>query len=197
MGMEIVLPPPFVARLFTQRGIFVRLPSRRSTRRLRVECSALRFPVEPEFAIHRSGADLSSDQLLPSDDWFNVASEWAVEMSRTKSQARASSYKRSEFCEQLRCDEYWVGAFDKDGVQEWLDFVSEMLDWLVVRMSPHEVGFAVSPQLLQSIARKNRCAFEGLIDRHDRWAEDWASEGNTENAVSSQAWSALLRTAVG
>jgi hypothetical protein len=65
-GAAILLPHPYIRRLFRQRGLFVQPVSRG----LRELCVEVRFPPDPSFEVVRD--DLQRPDLLPDDAWWEM-----------------------------------------------------------------------------------------------------------------------------
>lgn len=195
MGMEIVLPPPFVRRLHIQRGLFVRARSRRRVRRLRGECMELRFPLDSAFVVVRKRTPV---HLLPADDWFSTAAEWAASWSRRSQTNRAGldDLAPGDLCDELGCSTHWGSVPEGYGLREWLWFVDEMLHWLAVRESPLGFGAGIYADLLRSIGGTNQCAFEALIDRNEQLASDSDTQGAKEEAEARREWNAVLMNAL-
>lgn len=80
LGLTIVLPPPYVTRLYRQRGLFTDLTPELVTQ-LDRRCGRIVFPVRPRhpaILTHDGRTTLEAD-LLPAEPWFDNLKAWAME----------------------------------------------------------------------------------------------------------------------
>ena len=71
-GAAILLPHPYIQRLYRQRGLFVEPVSSRGLRQL---CVEVRFSPDPSFEVVRD--DLERPDLLPEDEWWTMMASFA------------------------------------------------------------------------------------------------------------------------
>jgi len=67
--MELLLPPPFVHRLYRQRGLFNFTESQEANTGLYSECFKIYFPLDKEFALPRA-LQISAQQMLAADPFL-------------------------------------------------------------------------------------------------------------------------------
>jgi hypothetical protein len=79
LGLEIVLPPVIVHRLYLQRGVFLDLEAA-TPAVLQSKIGMIRFPAQPRcpaFAT-TNGHDRIAIDLLPGEPWFDRLHEWST-----------------------------------------------------------------------------------------------------------------------
>lgn len=82
-GLTVVLPPPFVQRLYMQRGFFTDLKEDQ-VEKLENACSRIEFPNHPKetvVAIHPDRS-FSNIEISPIDSWFDKLREWSLEKAK-------------------------------------------------------------------------------------------------------------------
>jgi hypothetical protein len=186
-GMEVVLPPPFAKRLHLQKGLFVRVKSRRRSTALARTCMELRFPLDKGFSVVRQEERLASADLLPANDWLRHAAS----ISRTS----GSKVGGAMDCARLACSTFLPNEL-APGEDQWLQFIDEMLHWLVIRLSSKQQGWAIDPRLLQQVASRNECALGALIERNDALTGEAEADGRADEARDRGAWNQVLRDSV-
>jgi hypothetical protein len=76
-GAPILLPHPYIRRLYRQRGVFVYPQSSMVLRQL---CVEVRFPPDPNFKVVRD--NLTVPELLPVDEWWDMLTDLARRIVR-------------------------------------------------------------------------------------------------------------------
>ncbi len=79
LGLELVIPPPFVTRLYIQRGVFTVVSEEKLAEQIAAKAQRILFPPSPHFpqaAIDEEG--LKSVQIEPPDPWFENLRNWSI-----------------------------------------------------------------------------------------------------------------------
>jgi hypothetical protein len=71
-GAAVVLPPPWVERLYRQKGLFALLNDERTIRALRPACLTMTFPVDQEYVQMFDWVGTDADE-----PWYQKAFQWA------------------------------------------------------------------------------------------------------------------------
>ncbi len=154
---RIIFPPPFVERLYIQRGIFLHLEAVAPST-IRQECTEVEFPIDPSFppfTVIRNGCHV---EMLPEDPWLKKAVDWARRWA--KGQQRDFPINQSEVTKIIGAAELELGfpdAIRRGGCEiqlaSWVDYFSDMLYWLAIFVE--EEGEYIDRDVLKDIARNN------------------------------------------
>ena len=79
--LRLILPPPFVERVYIQRGLFVRFDYDRAAQ-FRQLCIELRFEKHPEFCVIRNQQKLPHETVLQDDGFLQALAEQCLEWAR-------------------------------------------------------------------------------------------------------------------
>src|SRR5262245_2570544 len=74
LGGAVVLPPPWVKRLYAQRGLFLDYSTMEPDADIAPICFRVLFPPDPEYG--SSHTMLRDEALLPSEPWYEAAIAW-------------------------------------------------------------------------------------------------------------------------
>jgi len=79
LGLRMLLPPPYVLRLYHQRGFFTEVTTEESAEKLTLQCHRIQFPAQPCLPIQMTADGdtmFAGDPLLP-DPWFEALQKWS------------------------------------------------------------------------------------------------------------------------
>jgi len=74
LGASFFLPPPYIERLYLQRGFFIRTDSLEGDKELQDACLVIEFPRNSLFEVIRDGAAV---ELMIKDDWIEEVKGWS------------------------------------------------------------------------------------------------------------------------
>lgn len=79
LGLDIILPPAIVLRLYRQRGVFTELDAARLAA-VQSRVGMVRFPAQPRCPVlgTTDGRDRIPVDLLPKEPWFEQLKTWAA-----------------------------------------------------------------------------------------------------------------------
>ena len=89
-GVALLLPHPFVRRVYQQFGVFAEY---RGGCSLRGVCVEIRFPPDPSFEVKRTGV---TTELLPEDNWWMVLVEIAQAIAEEGKLNQLSTLKSNQ-----------------------------------------------------------------------------------------------------
>jgi len=186
-NLEIILPPPFATRLYTQRGVFLRSPGPVSVEEL--DIMELRFPVrQPLSPFHvvrwNCGVvDVLSDsapigEVIKALDSYDL--RVPIDTLLQRAEATASSLK-SAFAQVYR-DPHAMWA-------EYVDFFEDQMYWLAYAVD--DATERLRLDVLKHVAQSNRDVTSGVAQMY-RWVAALPPE---VSAYSEERKSHLLRLA--
>lgn len=79
LNPRIVVPPPYIRRLYLQRGIFTSLTADQIAD-VESRCQSIIFPAQPELPCDFTNDGLTrfALDLLPEEPWFNCLADWTL-----------------------------------------------------------------------------------------------------------------------
>jgi len=83
-GLKVVLPPPFIRRLYLQRGFFSDMREDQ-VEQLEAACYRIQYPNHPKEGVLAVAEDRSLYEIdiLPKDEWFKNIVKWSREKAKT------------------------------------------------------------------------------------------------------------------
>jgi hypothetical protein len=83
LGAHLNLPPPYVRRLYRQRGLFTNLSAEQASE-IEQRCRRIVFPPQPFLPaqVTRDGKNIEAAELLPADAWFENLKAWCIQRAR-------------------------------------------------------------------------------------------------------------------
>ena len=194
-GAKIILPPPFVKRLYIQRGVFIEAPIQTATS-IRDLCWEIRFPLDPSFEVIRENEIID---LLPADPWLEKAVQWAMKWAKTTkgfpTDPEATERIFYEACQEIGYPEYLLsGAYAMEQIARWVDFMSDMLYWLAIIVRDGKEW--VSPTVVEAIARDNPALTKIAADLFEADAVRLEREGQSDSARGRRQYTQIFRDAL-
>jgi hypothetical protein len=170
-GVEIIFPPPFIERLYVQKGLFVSHQDN-----LRESCLEFRFPLSREFTVIREGKGVC---LLLKDPWLEGVTSFSkncAESGKTlPTEERGATEFYYEVYKQLGIPRYLRRSYAPKELAKWIDYVSDMLYWLVFVKVNNQMG--VDEEVMDFIVRANPGLTEVLIQIYELLADINEGEG--------------------
>jgi len=127
----IVFPPPWVKRLYAQRGLFIDCSKLTPGIDLRDLCFRMLFPPDERYG--SSMFPEGAQSLLPPDPWYARAIKWA----RDTVQSGEPSQWPAPPVEMLRREcgipPFFCDALDPNAMMESLDGFVDMCEWLALK----------------------------------------------------------------
>jgi hypothetical protein len=193
---KFYLPPPFVERLYLQRGLFIETPEREDDHALQESCISIRFREDREFKVIRNGHEIQ-DLMKP----FAALDELA---KHAKSQATDGvqfidgSVKTPEDAERILREEWdKIGglpeflrpAMGEEHAENWRTALLDMIERLSHLKTSK--GLKVNEFILQPVVCSNSImmtAFQKWLEIQEKWARDKAN-----NELAARGWGDLAR----
>jgi hypothetical protein len=159
LNARVILPPPFVERLYVQRGVFIEPPSRHDSLAMKDQLMAVEFPIDPSFPpfeLVRSGKVID---LFPVDPWLEHAVAWARSWAETSAQdfpteAEAVREVLDEACRRFGYPEPLTAVLGYElQLAKWVDSFGDMLYWLALFVTSE--GEYADCDVLGMIVRSN------------------------------------------
>ena len=195
-GAKIILPPPFVKRLYVQRGLFIE-PAGGTGSTLRQACTEICFPLDSSFKVIREGKPI---KLLLRDQWLEKCVEWAQKWAKAgkdfpKDPKVAESIYYEEF-EEIGYPTYLRNGYEAmKQLALWVDFASEMLYWLGA-LVVYEDKEGLNLTIMDTITRDNRSLVETCATLLGAEALAAKKSGQTKFASQRSHYVKLLRDAL-
>ena len=159
-GCEVILPPPFAERLYTQRGVFIR--SDQAIQQDDFGITEIRFPASFPFSpFHVVRSDVGVVDVLKESNLMQKAfrlAEGNIGADAKNIQELAATLK-TEFCNAYQD---LIGMWAK-----YVDFFEDQLYWLAYRVD--DTSEAIALHILDPIVESNKDLILGVIQMH-RWA---------------------------
>ena len=131
LGAAVVLPPPWVKRLYAQRGLFVDFSTLHSEQQLRDHCIRVLFPPDERFA--RTVLVDKADALLPPDPWYEEAICWAHAQVQTADYTFWCETPGQVLKERLGYPPFLFNALMIGFASEFMDGFVDMCEWLALQ----------------------------------------------------------------
>jgi len=166
LGLKIKLPPPYINRLYLQRGVFIDL-STTNVEDLSKASWKIEFPVEPHLPV--SGVDNEENRifninLLPEDKWFKKLKKWSNEKAQEiSSEQNLTPIKLSfEFAKHHGHHPSLLNYSDLSSfyAHDIYKIIQDYIDRLARRNT--NTGYCYDPKILNLIKRDNQKFFEWL-----------------------------------
>lgn len=151
LGAALVLPPPWVRRLYAQRGLFLDCSRLPDTADLRTACFRVLFPPEPEYC---TWFLLTEPTLLAPDGWYEKAVHWAKQKGEDPKAEPASAAELSKDCgDPLFRWELLMPARMQESMNQFID----MCEWLALRVVKGQLTYDLN--LMDLLLRDNEPLF--------------------------------------
>jgi hypothetical protein len=153
LGGAVVLPPPWVKRLYAQRGLFLDCSEMQPNMNVEQICFRVLFPPDPEF--WKSHEILREGTLLPPEPWYEAAIAW---MQRAIHVVPASS-TTDELVRLLRRDcnnpPFWLDAMSPAAMVPSLDQFVDMFQWLAMKLNKEKKTPYYDPTTVEILGKYN------------------------------------------
>jgi hypothetical protein len=159
-GCEVILPPPFVERLYLQRGVFIK--SAQTIQRTELGIIEIRFPASfpfSPFKVIRS--DVGVVDVLKESNLMHKAFDLAENNlgAEGKSIQKLTDTLKSEFSDVYQD---LIGMWAR-----YVDFFEDQLYWLAYRVD--DTSESIALHILDPIVASNKDLVSGVIQMY-RWA---------------------------
>lgn len=188
-GTELVLPPPFVSRIYRQRGVFHYTTSRFENNNLYLNSEKIFFPLDSEFGIPKS-YPFSEAKLLEESAFFSDVKKKALEIANDASPdyftfleldkseeeiAAGIKEARSEYLDhavEVLLGEYqFPKVWWEANLREWVTSINEYIN-LIGSFNSESDQSLVSFSTMDKILERNR----DLMNLYLNWFLDYAPE---------------------
>jgi len=132
LGGAVVLPPPWVKRLYAQRGLFLDCAELPEDVDLRDLCFRVIFPPDERYG--RSVFVEGAQALLPPDPWYARATEWAREAARVFDPSKSSESPGEILRRECGPPPFLWDALVPAAMRESLDQFVDMCEWLALKV---------------------------------------------------------------
>jgi len=193
-GAKIILPPPFVKRLYIQRGVFVEAPRQTSTS-IHDLCWKIHFPIDPSFEVIRENGIVD---LLLTDPWLENAVQWARGWAKTgkdfPTEQEAVEQIFYAACEKIGYPEYLSRQYAMEQTAMWVDFTSDMLYWLGIIVSGDKEY--IDPIVVDAFTRDNSVLMEAVTYLFEAEAFVLEKQGQSDLANGRRQLIQIFRNAL-
>jgi hypothetical protein len=150
LGGAVVLPPPWVKRLYAQRGLFLDFASLPGGVRIEDVCFRLLFPPDPEFKASVSG----EADLLPREPWYEAAIRWAQMVARSNLTLKDAAKQLQDECGE---PPFLYDVMQADAMLPSLHQFSDMCAWLALKVLNGQLVYDTS--IIEAMAVHNMPLF--------------------------------------
>lgn len=190
------LPPPFVERLYLQRGLFIETREREDDRALQKSCLSIRFKENREFKVIRNGNEIPN-LMVPMPDLDKLANH-AKQLAAKGIQLITDSVKAPEDAEHILKTEwdkigglpaFLMPALGAEHAENWREALLEMIERLSHLQTKE--GLKANEFILQEIV----CSNKFMISSFQKWLEiqeKWALE-EAKDEKAARGWGDLGR----
>lgn len=159
LGASVILAPPWVRRIYRQRGLFLNHLSAVQRNRLPLPWSRVVFPVDPSYL---AALELLTGAMYPEDPWFGAAAAWA---SGDGKPAPDDTRETADELTDALVRSVGTPPFLGDGIvparlAAWPDLLCEFLDWLAVRKESDRILFRC--EVARQLAEDNPDLFNAV-----------------------------------
>jgi FRG domain len=198
-GAKFFLPPPFVERLYLQRGVFTHVPDTAPELFAEKIHLQVRFPAEPDFYVRRNTAPVD---IYPTNDWLERVKAWAqdlanrgvnLELPENPSEAEIADLNRK--LRQALIDLPIPSEIKENSaalVQQWLDEMFAMIGFL--SQLETKQGLKMNPSSFTAIVHDNARVMKCVADylgEQSKMNSSSATRPNYFDSVSSIILQAL------
>lgn len=175
-GAKFFLPPPFVERLYLQRGVFTHVPEDTPELFGGKTYLQIRFPAEPDFYIRRNQLHVD---IYPDSQWLDSVKVWAqmlvdsgedLEMSSepTPTEIAALTVKLDQALVDVPIPSQ-ITANCESLVEHWLEHVLSMIGYLSQLETSQ--GLKMNTQSLTAIVHDNARIMKAVAEYLKKQAE--------------------------
>jgi len=194
LGAKIILPPPFVKRLYIQRGLFIEI-QKDTISALRKACIEIRFPLNKSFKVIRQHNDID---LLVGDLWLEKAVNWAKKWASIEKVFPTDPKKAEqvfyEAFKQIGYPNYLNRLIVPIQLAMWVDFTSELLYWLAIIVDSEKEWFDL--EILNVIVRNNSSLMKEFAASFEAEAIIKKRSGEAEQASAKMRLAQIIREAL-
>jgi hypothetical protein len=131
LGGAVVLPPPWVKRLYAQRGLFFDFSSFPLDLDIEPVCFRVLFPPDPEFASTFPG----EAALLLREPWYEAAIEWARKAARSTAAPLPADAAAKQLREDCGRPPFLLDAMVPAAMVPLLNQFADMCEWLALKVA--------------------------------------------------------------
>jgi len=171
-GAVFYLPPPFVERLYLQRGLFIQPRTKAS---LKEDCVAIRFSKDPHFRVIRNKTELQKNDLLKVEPSFDLLIEHCKRLADNGIELSEGG-TRSKIDGRLAAEWELFGGIpsflrQENSARYQLLWQQELIETLErVSRFPTECGLSFDSIVLRAFVQSNR----HLMTHLEAWLNDTA-----------------------
>jgi len=196
--IRIILPPPFVARLYRQRGFFVDVPGP-DANDLHKVCGRILFPAKPDFVPHRRINNSSGDYrilVLPGDRLLEDVRDEAVRLApsvlkRMEIDNEAKAIAK-EIIDRLNLQTRFQNL-EKE-LDEWLIAVELFISEIAIKRNGESGVIQIAEDVLDKISADNQPIADLLMRLAHSQSKILAAQGATAASVELQLAERIARS---
>lgn len=147
LGLNVLLPPPWVRRLYRQRGLFIGVEDALFERDLDLKRYSFRILFPATKSYRDWYGSTAEGEVLPENEWFRRACEWAARYSGLIDLASVDAKTRLGTELRMALGDLPF-MFDALAPQpEWATLLIEFCDWLALKRRGDELRYSCVPLL--------------------------------------------------
>lgn len=149
-GLLVYLAPPWVQRIYRQRGVFIDIRGM-SSEEIEAHCFRITFPVDHELI--SSGYVPSHEEIYPEDRWLEAACKWVLGIVRD----REGEDWRKVIGEPPFKHDILLPKRLQDG--GYYEFILDIIQYMALRADPETGTFHMDGSALAALSRQNSGVF--------------------------------------
>lgn len=163
-SFNLILPPPFLERLYLQRGAFITFPEIEN-RRIQESYFKLSFPFNSEFQFFDEGKPKNIRQSV-HDIWFQKAITWSKQWVNSGKRLPHEQNQINRLVAQVFEEIGYPNLFPDNNpffaLAHWMDNFEDMIYWYGIRVLDGYEGYL--PNVCKNIARNNSELVKTMIN---------------------------------
>jgi hypothetical protein len=157
IGGTVVLPPPWVKRLYRQRGLFLECSHLAKDRDLRDECYSITFPLDPAY---RDSCN-TPDAVLADDEWYDRTIAWIRARAETVDLTKEKVDLKTKLLDECGEPSYLFGFLYPELMIEQADGFVDMCEWLALKFVQGTPRYDLS--VMEFVAHHNPGLFKSEL----------------------------------
>jgi hypothetical protein len=160
---RIKVPPPYIERLYLQRGLFTDLTMEQAAEVSR-RCQTVLFPAQPELPVVFTNDGLTAREvdILPEEPWFTDLAQWALERTTSEDEVFEAVPESIAFCSRYGHHPALHDAGIR-GLFAGGEHLRAALSWVEeLAKRSTRTGFCFDPLILNLLEVQNSAFFEWL-----------------------------------
>ncbi len=137
LGGAVVLPPPWVKRLYAQRGLFFDFSSLPADAHIEDFCFRVLFPPDPAFP----ASMLAQEDLLPREPWYEAAIAWAHRTERSGTAALPVDAAMKQVLAECGKPPFLYDALIPAAMTPALNQFADMCEWLALKVTGGQLRY--------------------------------------------------------